>query len=238
MPTFKTYVNKQGYYINARPSDVGNMTYQVDTEAADFILKLGYEHEDELPWGVVKPLRVAGLIYTNQQGVAEDNEDIPELDPSKLASMSNLEQDKLLAYLDGRGDIDDRVIENLRSQIGGSKDDAEILTNAIEDELERSVEVEISRVEGSDGGYGNATINIEIEPLAALFTDGMEISHRIEAASSPGVDEWEITHGFGEGWESAAKAAETKIPIMKAFAEVSDQLSFEFHPYDDGGSFL
>lgn len=214
------------------------MTYQVDTEAADFILKLGYEHEDELPWGVVKPLRVAGLIYTNQQGVAEDNEDIPELDPSKLASMSNLERDKLLAYLDGRGDIDDRVIEHLRSQIGGSKDDAEILTDAIEDELERSVEVEISRVEGSDGGYGNATINIEIEPLAALFTDGMEISHRIEAASSPGVDEWEITHGFGEGWASAAKAAETKIPIMKAFAEVSDQLSFEFHPYDDGGSFL
>ena len=33
-----------------------------------------------------------------------------------------------------------------------------------------------------------------------------------------------------------AKAIETKISGKKAFAEVSDQLSFEFYPYDGGGS--
>lgn len=212
------------------------MTYQVDAEAGDFILTLGYEHEDELPWGVVKPLRVAGLIYTNQQGVTEDNEDIPELDPSKLASLSSHERDKLLAYLDGRGDIDDDVIEHLRSQIGEDKDDAKILADAIEEKLGRSVKIEIARSEGNNRQYGNTTINIEVEPLA--FTNEVEISHRIDASSSPGVDEWEVTHGFGEGWESTAKAAETKIPIMKAFAEVSGQLSFEFHPYEGSSSFL
>jgi len=70
------------------------------------------------------------------------------------------------------------------------------------------------------------------------FGDGELISHQIEAASSPGVDEWHVTHDLGVGWKGAAKATETKIPIMKALAEVSDELSFEFRPYRDGGSFI
>lgn len=235
MPTFKSYVSDPGYYINARPSDVGNITYQVDSEAADFILKLGYEDEDELPWGVVKPLRVAGLIYTNQQGVTEADEDIPGLDPSKLPSMSKREREELLEYLDGRGDIDHDVVEGLRSQIGEDKDDAEMLADAIEECLEKSVEVEISGSKGGNGGSGNTTINVEVEPISSLFSDKKSISHRIQAAGSSGVDEWEVTHGFSDGWEGAAKATETKIPIMEALDQVSDKLSFKFRPYKEEG---
>lgn len=232
MPTFKSYVNDPGYYINARPSDVGNITYQVDAEAADFILKLGYESDDELPWGVVKPLRKAGLVYTNNQGVTEDDEGVPGLDPSKLASMSKQEREELIEYLDGRGDIDDEVIESLRSQISGEKDDEEILADAMEERLEKSVEVGITRSDGSGGEYGNTVIEVEIEPLAVLFKGSKPTSHLIEAAGSPEVDVWEITHGFGDDWNAAAEATETKVTIMKALDDVSDELSFEICPYD------
>jgi hypothetical protein len=64
------------------------------------------------------------------------------------------------------------------------------------------------------------------------------ISHRIDAVSSPGVDEWEVTHNFGDGWQGAAQATEAKIPIMDALAEVSDQFSFDFHPYNEDGTLL
>jgi len=238
MPTFKSYVSDPGYYINARPSDVGNITYQVDAEAADFILKLGYEDEDELPWGVVKPLRVAGLVYTNGQGVTEDDEGIPGLDPSKLPSMSKKEREELLEYLDERGDIDDEIIRLLHSQIGDDKDDAEILADSIEDRIDESVEVEISRSSPQTKGHERTTITVEIEPLLALFNDHHETVHKISAAGSPEVDEWRITHGFGDGWDAAAEATETKIPIMNALDEVSSRLSFEFQPYMEGDFFL
>jgi hypothetical protein len=238
VPTFKSYVSDPGYYINARPSDVGNITYQIDSEAAKFILTLGYENEDELPWGLVKPLRVAGLVYTNSQGVTEDDEGIPGLDPSKLPSLSKNDREELLEYLDGRGDIDNDVLEGFRSQIADDKDDAEILAEAIEKRVDESVDVEISRSKSSNGNYGSTTIRIEIEPGFKLPSDTRVISHRIGAASSPGVDEWEVTHNFGEGWQGAAQATEAKIPIMEALDEVSDQFSFDFYPYNKEGTMI
>lgn len=237
MPTFKSYVNDDGYYINARPSDVGNITYQVDADASDFILELGYEHEDELPWGIVKPLRVVGLVYTNSQGVSEDDEGVPGLDPSKLALMSVSERKELLEYLKGRGDLPSEVIDELRSQIAKERSDREILTDAIKEELDgpgllgNEVHVTISN---SDGGTTNTSITIKTRTgLSPNY-----VSHEIQALGSPEVDEWFVHHEFGEGWEGATKAAEAKIPIMKALESVSDELSFEFHSYKESESFL
>jgi len=60
MPTLKAYVNDDGYYINARPSDAGNVTYQVDPSIWDFLEKMDYSHGSEIEWGLIKPFRLAG----------------------------------------------------------------------------------------------------------------------------------------------------------------------------------
>lgn len=49
MPVFHSYVNDDGYYVTARPSDVGNITYQTTSEADQLLSELGYEDEDDLP---------------------------------------------------------------------------------------------------------------------------------------------------------------------------------------------
>lgn len=49
VPVFHSYVNDDGYYITARPSDVGNITYQTTSEADQLLSELGYGDEDDLP---------------------------------------------------------------------------------------------------------------------------------------------------------------------------------------------
>jgi hypothetical protein len=73
------YVNNDGYYITARPSDVGNITYQTSKEAEELLVEIGYEDGDDIPWGVINPLRAAGLVYTNGQGVDDLQEGCPIL---------------------------------------------------------------------------------------------------------------------------------------------------------------
>lgn len=117
MPTFKSYVSKEGYYINARPSDIGNVIYQIKSTAEDFVCDLGYEDGNELPWGIVKPLCAAGLVYTNSQGVEDVAGDVPDLDPTRLPELSETEAKQLLSYLEQRSDIPDHVLHQLRSTI-------------------------------------------------------------------------------------------------------------------------
>jgi len=117
MPTLKSYVSKDGYYINARPSDVGNVTYQVDPSIWEFFEDMGYSHESEIPWGLIKPFRLAGLIYTERGGVDDIDKDIPELDPSKLSTLSVEAIETLLEYFETRGDLSASVKDKIRAYI-------------------------------------------------------------------------------------------------------------------------
>jgi hypothetical protein len=231
VPTFKSYVNKDGYYINARPSNVGNITYQIDPEAAAFVRKLGYDSDDELPWGIVKPLRVAGLIYTNEQGVAADDEGVPGLDPDKLPTLSDTEREKLAAYLDERGDVSAAVRDRFRSLLDTGTSDADTLAASLSQKFDTDVEVEIDRRGGTDGDYGATNLDIRYEVANGLFGTKHEVTHHISAVSSPSVDEWYVSHPYGDDWGGLAEVTEEKITIMETLDEVSDQLSFEFYPY-------
>ena len=75
VPVLHSYVDDDGYYITARPSDVGNITYQVSERAETLFSDLDYRDEDDLPWGITNPLRSAGLIYTDSQGVNHNQDD-------------------------------------------------------------------------------------------------------------------------------------------------------------------
>jgi|APHM01.1.fsa_nt_gi hypothetical protein len=142
MPYFRSYKNDKGNYISARPSDTGNITYQVTPEAEDFIKKLGYTAGDKLPWGIINPLRAAELIYTHGQGTGTDTGDAPELDPSELATMSADEAEKLMSYLQSRGDVPDEIYDQLRETIEeNQKDKVEKLADALDSKTCSSISV-------------------------------------------------------------------------------------------------
>ncbi|ERG93891.1 hypothetical protein, partial [Haloquadratum walsbyi] len=148
MPYFKTYKNDKGNYIHANPPDTGNITYQTTPEAEDFIKQLEYTDGDKLPWGIINPLRAAGLIYTHGQGTGTIPDDTPELDRSELATMSADEAEKLLSYLQSRGDVPDEIYDQLREIVEESeKDDTEVfsLDDAL-DEIGKSGEDDIEKL--------------------------------------------------------------------------------------------
>jgi len=223
MPVYHSYVDDDGYYITARPSDVGNITYQTTTEADTLLTELGYRDEDDLPWGLINPFRAAGLIFTNGQGVKADLDDAPDLDPSKLDKLSASKAEELLAYFESREDIPDEVYNQLQEIIErDEKREADILGDAISAEFPdqgthtkliwktESYE-DISRIEISL--YGQ-----DIKHILSVFSNNTEYKY---------VDEWSVVHEYGENWEGMAKGFETQAGVMRAIAQVDDKLSFD-----------
>lgn len=151
MPVFKSYVDNKGNYIHARPSNTGNITYQTTPEADEFIKKLGYTADDDIPWGLINPLRATGLIYTEGQGSEVNLDDAPELDPSELATMSADEAEKLLSYLQSRGDVPDEIYNQLREVIEVNKD-IEKLIDRLDSQTSSSKEVSKSEETNHDDG--------------------------------------------------------------------------------------
>jgi hypothetical protein len=231
MPVFHSYVNKKGYYITARPSDVGNITYQTTDEADKLITELDYEDGDDLPWGLINPLRSAGLIFTNGQGVEADLEDAPDLEPSEIVNLSSEEAKKLLSYFDSRGDIPEDVYAQLRDIIEGEeKDDSELLGDAIDSEFE--CQKTHTKLIWKTDSYEEIT-RIEI----TLY--GEDIKHVLDVNSNNSsykyIDEWTVIHEFGDSWEDMARAYETRPKVMRAIGAVDDELSFDlmYHSGDD-----
>jgi hypothetical protein len=190
MPTFKSYVSTDGYYINARPSDVGNVTYQIKSIAESFVCDLGYADGDELPWGIVKPLRAAGLVYTHNQGVDDESEDVPALDPTRVPELSKTEAAQLLSYLEQRSDIPVHVLEQLRSKTTTEASPTSDSSNlSLRDLLERNT-ADTSWVEESEDAIADA-IHTEI---------GTDVSVEIvtEERSSSGIDLSSLVNIVGE----------------------------------------
>jgi hypothetical protein len=80
-------------------------------------------------------------------------DDAPELDPSKLATISSDEAEKLLSYLQSRGNVPNEVYDQLREIIrDNERDNAEILVDALESRTRASININVS-VEESPEDY-------------------------------------------------------------------------------------
>lgn len=218
VPVYHAYVNDDGYYITARPSDVGNITYQTTDEADTLICSLDYADGDDLPWGLINPLRSAGLVYTKGQGVDDDLEDTPDLDPSKLPELSETEVQELLSYLKSRGDIPQHVIDLLKEKIHSETvDSSSTIQQAVAGQFPTK-DTHVKCIWQTDAHEEITQVEIQIKDD--------DITHTIEC---PDVTEWVISHPYDESWDGMAKAYETKPKIMRALGEVEDDLPFEIN---------
>ncbi|MDQ2074748.1 hypothetical protein RBH20_19665 [Haloarcula sp. H-GB4] len=72
MPTLREYKDDPGYYIYARPPEVGNITYGIDPAAYPIFSELEYEHGSQVSWRVIGALKASELIETGDSGSTGD----------------------------------------------------------------------------------------------------------------------------------------------------------------------
>jgi hypothetical protein len=120
VPTLNEYADDDGYYIRARPSDAGNVTYQLKPQGARILEKVGYENEDEIDWQVLNALRIPNLLYTGESGTT-DNELPVGLDKN-VASLSEQKAKRLLSELGSISQVDRAQTDELENILGISTD--------------------------------------------------------------------------------------------------------------------
>lgn len=156
MPTFNRYNNETGYYIRARPSDTGNITYQIDPAGEQILEKIGYADGDSLDWEVLKSLRVAGLIHTGDRGVSAEDPTI-DLEKQEIDSLSAEDAEQLLNQLSSTPQVGNSEVSKIREILDvDDKSGFELETFAKETKqllLEQNV-VEDSRQRNLGKDYG------------------------------------------------------------------------------------
>lgn len=114
MPTLKRRTNpnstphprQTAYYIHAYPSDVGNITYQVDARAAEFLTETcGYSDGDALSWSLVQPLRQLRDLFTLDEGRPREHSGDDGPDRVTVPDLDQKTRRELVAYLNEHPDV-------------------------------------------------------------------------------------------------------------------------------------
>lgn len=117
MPTLNEYTSDNGYYILARPSDSGNITYQLKPRGEQIVEKLDYKHGEEIGWQVINALRVPGLVYTGDEGTTDDNM-IVDLNNEEIDALSEEDARQLLDELSSVPRIGESQMDNIEQVLG------------------------------------------------------------------------------------------------------------------------
>ncbi|NUB91167.1 hypothetical protein HT576_09055 [Haloterrigena sp. SYSU A121-1] len=91
MPTINSYVDEEGYYIRARPSGAGNITYKIKDEGNPVVWKHGLRDGDEISWSTIQSFKALGIIYTEESGTLGPDDFKP--DPEQLEKTELPESD-------------------------------------------------------------------------------------------------------------------------------------------------
>lgn len=119
MPTINEYKDGSGLFILARPSDIGNITYQVTSIAEEILRKLGHEDGDDVDWRTIQALKVAKLVYTGEQGVDDSDEVdfVAEMQDS-IEDITEEQARTLLDELRERASLSDSRLEDVEDVLG------------------------------------------------------------------------------------------------------------------------
>lgn len=252
MPTVHEYKDGSGYYIYARPSDAGNITYQVTEGAEEFLRNLGCEDEDDLPWGIVKPLRMAEQIYTQSTGVdplIEDSEDIPALHPEKLRKARADERAAVIEFLESRSDISPSTLKKIKAYLGVRSNNffkqcESIMKSSLEEENFELLQISVEA--GNIGWIMSVTTKInrtedKVETRLSGLAGTSGVKHTIRIVEG-GIDEWVVEHPTELTWDKRGDIALSRAAILNALIEVASSTDFrlgdpteEFAYFGPGG---
>ncbi len=114
VPVYHAYADDDGYFIRARPSDAGNVTYQVEPLAATILEKIGYSDGDDIDWKVIDALRLPSLVDTGDSGTTEDKTPKP-LNGTIADTLSQDDIKQLLAELESIPQVDEATLTEIES---------------------------------------------------------------------------------------------------------------------------
>lgn len=137
MPTVNTYVNERGYYIRARPSGIGNITYKIEKEGHPVLREYGLSDGDEIAWSTIQSLKTLGVIYTEQSGTLGPDDFRPDPEQLEKTKLTESEAEELFSIIVSRFKISAKKRGEIRSTLGLA---AEIDLETIGDRLRSYLE--------------------------------------------------------------------------------------------------
>lgn len=158
MPTLNEYTNDDGYYILARPSDTGNITYQLKPRGEQILEKVGYQDGEEIGWQVINALKVPNLVYTGNEETADDDVSV-DLDKEEIEALSEEDAKQLLDELSSVPRIGDSQINEIKEILGltaDSRPDSIELADTIGSHIrEFVIDKYVYEVIGANGAFPN-----------------------------------------------------------------------------------
>jgi hypothetical protein len=155
VPTLRSYVDTSGHYIRAWAPDVGNITYQVSTDANPILSDVGFESGDEIPWTVVSALRAAGLVY-----IGDGETDTPDgnsFDPdNQLEELCSETAGQLLSQLESLPTVGPDEVEEIERILNIDSDVDNPSTTRTED-LSQEVSIRCHELVRT-GGYTSSIL--------------------------------------------------------------------------------
>lgn len=245
MPYLYEYKNNPGYYIRARPPEVGNINYKIEEKGYPLIEDLGLPEEEEISWDTIKVLKALKLIYTDESGTLGPGEGF-EPDPEEVEklSLSTEEAEKLLNTIRDHRRLTPSELKEIQSilRLDTSKErsnlDIDAVKDAISDAISRQIEnEEIPIQETLDCTHREVkhsvgvirTADNAVGGISVSFNPGEEprlnpaLTHHIGLSEEAGIEWWKIGVKADLTWETRAELCRQKGHLLKIVVESLDK---------------
>lgn len=239
MPTINSYVDREGYYIRARPSETGNITYKIKEEGNPIIWKHGLRDGDEIAWSIIQSLKALGIVYTEGSGTLGPDDFKPDSAQLKETELSEADAQELYSIITEQFKLsqDDRA--EIRSLLGlPPKMDLEMIGDRIKSHLKKHIDSRGLSVRGDRNVRTTEDVEIatwteqsgsdeyEAHRLHVLIVsklDGVSCftDHCIHLCEEHGLERWHVRVLETPTWEIKQAAIEQRSVI---FPRLLDEL--------------
>jgi len=239
MPTINKYANEEGYYIRARPSSAGNITYKIKDEGNPVVWKHGLRDNDEISWSTIQSFKALGIVYTEQSGTLEPDDFEP--DPEQLEKTTLAESDarELFSIITTQFDLSQEERAEIRSILDLPPEmDLKTIGNRIRSHLKSCVDENDLSIRGDQTvkSKGNVDMSSWVEEnnstdhdswrLHILFITGdgdksQFTDHCIHLCDKHGLEHWHIRTLEPPTWDIKRVAIEQQSVI---FPRLLDEL--------------
>lgn len=239
MPTINRYVDGEGYYIRARPSGAGNITYKIKEKGDPVVWKHGLRDGDEISWSTIQSFKALGIIYTEESGTLGLDDFKPDPEQLEKTELAESEAQELFSIITTQFDLSPEERAEIRSILGlPPEQDFELVADRLKSRLksyvdtegllvrpdrtvEDAAEVSISPsvTENSSGDYDTWKLHIVIiseDGNESYFTD-----HCIHLCEKHGLERWHIEVMDTPSWDIKRVAIEQRSVI---FPRLLDEL--------------
>lgn len=178
MPTINSYANDEGFYIRARPSNAGNITYKIKEEGNLVVWKHGLRDGDEISWSTIQSFKALGIIYTEQSGTLGPDDFRPDPEQLEKTELTESDAQDLFSIIISQFELTKEERTEIRSILGLSPEmDVEAIGDRIKTDLEEYAD----------------SVGLSVRPdRTVVDTEEIDISTWVEMENSTDYDSYRL----------------------------------------------